>query len=117
MGPDPGTHDAHEAVHLRYRRGTDAFAVDQFSLGSTPEHGKISKREVAGYFAHVDKLPTYRAVRLRGGKFEGKRAATFFNHAGANLIVHDGDLMVLISGALTRQELVDVAESLALWQP
>ena len=117
MGPDPGTHDAHEAVHLRYRRGTDAFAVDQFSLGSTPEHGKISKREVAGYFAHVDKLPTYRAVRLRGGKFEGKRAATFFNHAGANLIVHDGDLMVLISGALTRQDLVDVAESLALWQP
>jgi hypothetical protein len=116
-GPDPGINYPHETVHLRYRRGADAFAVDQFSLLPSSFHPQISTREVEGYYRGGSQVPTYRAVTLQSGRFVGREAATFFNYAGANLIVHDDDLMVLISGALTRDELVDVAESLEMRRP
>jgi len=116
-GLDPSTQDPHESVHLRYRRDCDSFSLDLFSLRPSRAPGGIDAGEVAGYLEGVDQLIAYRAVELEGGPFAGKKAATWFDANGANLLVYDDDYLVLISGALTRQELIDVAQSLEPQQP
>lgn len=104
---EPDGRFPHRAQFLRYRHGLNSFTVQVSTL-----LGAAERREVAGEIDSPSRgdLPAERP--LAGGAFAGRRAHTWLNGCGANLMVYDDRYAVFITGALTRAQLYQVAEGL-----
>jgi hypothetical protein len=94
-----------QRVMVRYRRGFSSFIVEIRPLlrgDNTPRHFK------AGRLSGQD-------VTLSAGYLMGRRARTYiapYLGQGPTLITYSDRSMITITGDLTRQELIDVANSL-----
>ena len=94
-----------QRVMVRYRRGFSSFVVEIRPLlrgDNTPRHFK------AGRLSGED-------VTLSAGYLKGRRARTYiapYLGQGPTLITYSDRSMITITGDLTRQELIDVADSL-----
>ena len=94
-----------QRVMVRYRRGFSSFVVEIRPLlrgDNTPRHFK------AGRLSGED-------VTLSAGYLRGRRARTYiapYRGQGPTLVTYSDRSMVTITGDLTRQELIDVANSL-----
>jgi hypothetical protein len=93
-----------QRVMVRYRRGFSSFVVEIRPLlrgDNTPRHfkpGRLSGEDVT----------------LSAGYLKGRRARTFiapYLGQGPTLITYSDRSMITITGDLTRQELIDVANS------
>ena len=97
---------AHHELFLSFRHGFDAFSIKIAPLTAA------EKRDAQDRYAYLKQSPAYRSDVLRGGRFAEQTAQTWFDLNGANLLVLGDGYGALISGSLTRQELLDVAGSL-----
>jgi hypothetical protein len=94
-----------QRVMVRYRRGFSSFVVEIRPLlrgDNTPRHFK------AGRLSGED-------VTLSAGYLKGEHARTYiapYLGQGPTLITYSDRSMITITGDLTRQELIDVADSL-----
>jgi hypothetical protein len=94
-----------QRVMVRYRRGFSSFVVEIRPLlhgDRTPRHFK------AGRLSGED-------VTLSGGYLKGRPARTYiapYLGQGPTLITYSDRSMITVTGDLTRQELIDVANSL-----
>jgi hypothetical protein len=102
-------------VTQEWHRGLDKFRIDVTAMpGSNDEIDDAIRAGFAG-------APASRFTTLRGGFFDGKTAVTALGpspeyqsmgDSGPGLAVAADGIMLTISGDLTRQEMLDVAESL-----
>jgi len=102
--PSPGQPDGE--VDARYRRGFDWFSI-RVARGYGSENGNgenaVESVQREGYAMERT---------LGGGAFEGYKAWTWFDARGADLLIVTDQFWVMISGCLSRDEIVGVAESL-----
>jgi hypothetical protein len=91
-------------VMLEFARGFDRLRVESWPMGLWRGPGVDSITSQAW---------SLRPVELAGGMFAGGKAQTFLSLSDGEpgLLVHDGKLDVLITGAVTRAEAVAIAES------
>ena len=101
-----------DEVFLRYRLGLDAFSIRQAPIADAAGRRLLEREE-----RRVSRLSTCRSEPLKSGAFAGKPAYTWFTNAGAFLQVRTEDFCLLLSGDLTRKEMLDVADSLSASQP
>ncbi|MCX6372022.1 MAG: hypothetical protein NTX16_02890 [Actinobacteria bacterium] len=111
-GPAPPARelsDGERQVGLLYTRGLTWFTVQQ--LG--PRTAGISTGLIRDALAsgRTAKL-SFQTAPLQYGAFAGGTAYTWFERSGPTLLVSDRDAVVYVTGALTRQELITLAEGL-----
>lgn len=118
-----GLSDCEQGVLVRFRRGFASFVVEiSPKLPGEPGMGSLTR----------DTRPTVQDVTLTGGYLKGARARTWISAAqlpvhhisgnsmmtesdGPTLLTYSDRSMITIYGDLTRQELIDVANSLTVY--
>ncbi|HEY5387382.1 MAG TPA: hypothetical protein VIL79_05700 [Thermoleophilia bacterium] len=96
-------------VAMLYTRGLTWFSIKMVAARSTPRFAAISREVVTQYAAHG--LSPDSEV-LQYGAFAGATAHTWYAEDGPTLFVANAEYAVVVRGALTRQELLSLAEGL-----
>ena len=97
-------------VGLLYARGLDRFWIQLAPLtGAWRLDARSFLDNVASYGRDV------RTISLEGGAFSGRLATTWFDAEGVNVFVADDAHAVRVSGYLTREEALAVADSLEVF--
>jgi hypothetical protein len=101
----PGRATAPREISAAYTRDFAGFTVATSRVVGRPE-GML-------YGKPITRLFGYRRIVLQAGPFAGRSAATWlYGDQGPGLLVRDARHQVIICGALTRTQLVQLAESL-----
>lgn len=104
---DPGADSAgggpRQVVEL-FTRGLTWYEVRQ--LAATASHDGYAR---ALETARATGL-SFEQTKLQYGAFAGRTASTWYTDTGPSLLVGDGSRVVSVTGALTRQELLSLAE-------
>ena len=96
-------------VALLYTRGLTWFAVDELGPQATHAFDGFVRDQIGTTAA--TKL-SFDSEVLQYGWFTGSTAYTWYEKSGPTLFVSDGRRTVYVTGALTRQELITLAEGL-----
>jgi hypothetical protein len=96
-------------VALLYTRGLSWFTVQE--LGPKAAQASTASIRHALSRASPDKL-AFQASPLQYGSFAGKTAYTWYEKSGPTLLVNDDRHVAFATGALTRRELISLAEGL-----
>ena len=96
-------------VALLYTRGLTWFAVDELGPRATHAFDGFVRDQIGTTAA--TKL-SFESEVLQYGWFTGSTAYTWYEKSGPTLFVSDGRRTVYVTGALTRQELITLAEGL-----
>ena len=90
-------------LDLLYVRDLSAFSVSQIPATDLAAGRLTAAAAGAGQLA-------YQATPVQYGTFAGGRAQTWFSRQGPTLLLAGNGYAVLVSGDLTRQELLDLSE-------
>ena len=90
-------------LDLLYVRGLSAFSVSQL-----PATDAVARR-LSEAAAEAGEL-AYQSTPVQYGTFAGDKARTWFSRQGPTLLLAGNGYAVLVSGGLTRQELLDLSE-------
>jgi hypothetical protein len=108
--PPPAKADHGERqVDLLYTRGLSWFTVQQLGPSAARAAADLVKEDLAS--GRSAKL-SFETTPLHYGAFAGGTAYTWYQRSGPTLLVSSHDSVVYVTGALTRQELVTLAEGL-----
>ena len=101
--------DGERQVDLLYTRGLTWFTVRQLGPRMAGMAADLIRDMLAsGWSAKL----SFETTPLQYGAFSGSTAATWYEKSGPSLLVGDGRSVVYATGALTRQELITLAEGL-----
>jgi hypothetical protein len=108
-GGRPPTTSGELGVALLYTRGLTWFAVDELGPRATHAFDGFVRDQIGTTAA--TRL-SFESEVLQYGWFTGSTAYTWYEKSGPTLFVSDGRRTVYVTGALTRQELITLAEGL-----
>ena len=103
--PDGPANGRSQIVQL-YLRGLTWFEVRQVGRGPEDESAALAH---AVQTARATGL-SFQQTQLQYGTFAGRQASTWYAPSGPTLLVGDGRRAVYVTGTLTRQELLSLAE-------
>lgn len=107
--PEAEGHAGQRQVALLYTRGLSWFSVREVGPAATRASAAAVRDALRA--AATTKL-SFQDTTLQYGEFAGETASTWYGVTGPTLFVNDARYAVLVTGALTRQELVSYAEGL-----
>jgi hypothetical protein len=108
-GPPPEESPGERQVNVLYTRGLTWFTVQQ--LGPSVASMSAANLRAALASLATQKL-SFQTTTLQYGAFAGRTAFTWYERSGPTLFVGDARHIVYVTGALTRQELITLAEGL-----
>ena len=98
-----------QQVDLLYTRGLAWFTVQQLGPWAARASADLFKDVLA---SNRSAKLSFQTTPLQYGAFAGGTASTWYERSGPTLLVSDRDSVVYVTGALTRQELITLAEGL-----
>jgi hypothetical protein len=98
-----------QQVDLLYTRGLTWFTVQQLGPWAARASADLVKDVLA---SNRSAKLSFQSTPLQYGAFTGGTAYTWYERSGPTLLVSDRDSLVYVTGALTRQELITLAEGL-----
>ena len=98
-----------QQVDLLYTRGLTWFTVQQLGPWAARASADLVKDVLA---SNRSAKLSFQTTPLQYGAFAGGIASTWYERSGPTLLVSDRDSLVYVTGALTRQELITLAEGL-----
>jgi len=107
--PPPETGPGEQRVSLLYTRGLTWFTVQQLGPRAARTSAGLIRDMLASGRSPKLSLQT---TSLQYGAFAGATAYTWYERSGPTLFVSDARSVVYVTGALTRQELITLAEGL-----
>ena len=114
LGDEPvsspvGVDHGERQVDVLYTRGLTWFTIRQLGPRSAQTWANLIRDVLAsGGSARL----SFETAPLQYGAFAGSTACTWYEKSGPSLLVGDGRAVVYATGALTRQELITLAEGL-----